>query len=133
MPYLNIRQFAATKAETPGGGPAAPSTRRELWEILKIGKKAEVGLEGRAGTKNHVAAVQYRVRTTGSAFRWKYQNPLKKSKALSDSCGGGDKGRRDSSLAFRKLAAPASVSHWGGLLWPPRWSLLAYWLLGDAP
>ena len=39
MPYLNIRQFAATKAETLGGGPAAPSTRKELWEILKIGER----------------------------------------------------------------------------------------------
>lgn len=39
MPYLKIRQFAATKAETPGGGPAAPSTRKELREILKIGRR----------------------------------------------------------------------------------------------
>lgn len=39
MPYLKSRQFAATKAETPGGGPTAPSTRKELWEILKIGKR----------------------------------------------------------------------------------------------
>lgn len=52
MPYLNIRQFAATKAESTRE-TMAPSTRKELWEILKIVEKAEVGLEGRAGTKNH--------------------------------------------------------------------------------
>ena len=39
MPYLKIKHFAATEAGTPGGGPAAPSTRKELWEILKIGKR----------------------------------------------------------------------------------------------